>query len=69
MPSATTQTDSPKYTPSTINATRSNPDRSAASSSASAVSVIATNFRDTADFDVADAVAVTCSPTGSRPTG
>jgi hypothetical protein len=54
MPSATTQQDSPKCTPSTISATRSRPDRSAASSSASAVSVIATNFRDTADLLVAD---------------
>ena len=54
--------------PLIINATRSNPVRSAASSSASAVSVIATNLRETADLLVDRAVALTCSPTGSRPT-
>jgi len=50
---ATTQVCSPKCTPSTMNATRSSPDRSADISSASAVSVCATNRRDTADRDVA----------------
>jgi len=50
MPNATTHTCSPKCTPSIINATRSSPDRSAASSSASAVSVAATNRRLTADL-------------------
>ena len=62
-------TDSPKWTPSTISATRSSPVRSAVGSSVSAVSVIATYLRNTADFDVADAAAVTWAPTGSRPTG
>jgi hypothetical protein len=66
---ATTQQCSPTCTPSTISATGSSPVRSAASSAASAVSVAATNFRETADLLVADAVALTCSPTGSRPTG
>ncbi|VBA34994.1 hypothetical protein LAUMK35_05839 [Mycobacterium pseudokansasii] len=60
MPNATTQHDSAKCTPSTISATTSSPDRSLASSSASAVSVIATNFRDTADLLVAEAVSFTC---------
>jgi hypothetical protein len=55
--------------PSIINATRSSPDRSAASSSASAVSVIATNLRETADLLVAEDFPVICAPTGSRPTG
>jgi hypothetical protein len=54
--------------PSIISATRSSPDRSRDSSSASAVSVIATNFRETADLLVADAVSSTRSPTGSSPT-
>ncbi len=67
IPNATTQQCSPKCTPSTMNATRSSVDRSAASSAARAVSVAATNFRDTADLLVAVAVSVTCSPTGSRP--
>jgi hypothetical protein len=53
--------------PSTINATRSSPDRSADSSSASAVSVAATNRRVTAERDVDVAVSVTASPTGSSP--
>ena len=39
------------------------------SSSASAVSVIATNRRETADLLVAEDVSATCSPTGSSPTG
>ena len=69
MPSATTQHDSAKCTPSIINATRSSPDRSRDSSSASAVSVIATNLRETADLLVAEDVSATCSPTGSSPTG
>jgi len=52
MPMATTQRWSAKCTPSIISATRSRPDRSAASISASALSVAATNRRLTADFDV-----------------
>ena len=67
MPMATTQQVSAKCTPSTMSATRSSPDRSAASSSARAVSVAATNRRETADFDVERAVASTCAPTGSSP--
>ena len=47
---------SAKCARSTITATRSSPDRSAVSRSASAVSVIATNFRDTANLLVAEAV-------------
>jgi len=69
MPRATTQQDSAKCTPSIIRATRSSPDRSRDSSSASAVSVIATNLRETADLLVAEAVSATRSPTGSSPTG
>ena len=69
MPRATTQHDWAKCTPSTINATRSTPDRSAASRSARAVSVIFTNHRETADFDVAVAELLTAAPTGSRPVG
>ena len=68
IPRATTQHDSAKWTPSTMNATRSSPDRSAASRSARAVSVIFTNRRETADLEVAVAAFVTLSPTGSRPT-
>jgi len=67
MPSATTQQDSAKCTPSIIIATRSRPVRSALSSFARAVSVCATNFRDTADRLVAVATSLTCCPTGSRP--
>ena len=67
IPSATTQQDSAKCTPSTRNATKSSPDRSAPISSANAVSVAATNRRDTADLLVAVAVASTRSPTGSSP--
>ena len=63
------QHDSAKCTPSIINATTSSPDKSAASSSDNAVSVIATNLRETADLLVAEHVSVTCRPTGSRPTG
>ncbi len=40
-----------------------------ASRSASAVSVIATNRRETADLLVDVAVSSTASPTGSRPVG
>ncbi len=67
MPRATTQRWSAKCTPSTISATRSSFDRSAASMSASAVSVAATKRRLTADFDVDRAVDSTFVPTGSRP--
>ena len=67
IPRATTQRWSPKWTPSTINATRSRPERSRASSSPRAVSVAFTNRRDTADFDVERARAVTSAPTGSKP--
>ncbi len=59
---------SPKCTPSTITATRSRPVRSAAISSPSAVSVAATNSRDTADLLVAVADCSTPAPTGSSPT-
>lgn len=52
-----------------MNATRSSPDRSAVSSCASAVSVAATNRRDTADLLVLLASAAACSPTGSNPAG
>ena len=68
IPRATTQVCSPKCTPSTMNATRSSCDRSAASSSASAVWVWATNRRDTADLDVAVAACSVRAPTGSSPT-
>src|SRR6266496_2226668 len=54
MPSATTHVCSPKWTPSISRQTRSSPDRSAASSSASAVWVMATNRRDTADLSGLD---------------
>ena len=69
IPRATTQVCSPKCTPSTMNATRSRQDRSADSSSASAVSVWATNRRDTAEREVLVAVFSVRSPTGSSPTG
>src|SRR4051812_1623324 len=69
MPNATTHRWSAKWTPSIMIATRSSPDRSAASRSLSAVSVIATNFRDTADLLVDFASASTCAPTGSNATG
>ena len=69
IPRATTQQCSPKCTPSTINATRSTVDRSAASSWASAVSVAATNRRDTTEREVLVAVFSTRAPTGSSPTG
>ena len=69
IPKATTHRWSAKWTPSIMIATRSSPDRSAASRSLSAVSVIATNFRDTADLLVADAFSSTPWPTGSNATG
>ena len=69
IPSATTQMCSPKCTPSTMSATRSSEDRSAASSAASAVSVWATNRRDTAERDVDVAAFSVRAPTGSSPTG
>jgi hypothetical protein len=76
IPRATTQVCSPKCTPSTIKATRSSPDRSADSKAASAVSVCATNRRDTAERGtdvVTPAMLVAAvsvrTPTGSSPTG
>ena len=69
MPSATTQVCSPKCTPSTMNATRSRSSRRRVISSASAVSVAATNRRDTADLEVAAACASTACPAGSSPRG
>ena len=65
MPNATMQVCSPKCTPSTISATRSILDRSAASNSASAVSVAATNRRDTTDRDVEVAVGFQNSAMGA----
>jgi hypothetical protein len=62
------QHDSAKWTPSIINATKSSPDKFVSSSSARAVSVIATKRRETADLLVAEDVSVTCAPTGSSPT-
>ncbi len=67
IPSATTQTCSPKWTPSSINVTRSSSASGLASKSVSAVSVALTNRRLTADLLVADAARSTCSPTGSSP--
>jgi len=58
IPRATMQQDSAKCTPSIINATTSSPDTSTAKSSASAVSLIATNFRETADLLVAEALTI-----------
>src|SRR3954452_15360228 len=58
-----------KCTPSIMIATRSSPDRSAASRSASACSVLATNLRDTADLLVAEASSSTPWPTGSNAIG
>ena len=60
IPSATTHRCSPKCTPSIINATRSSSAKVAASSSASAVSVAATNRRLTADLLVERAACSTC---------
>jgi len=53
IPRARAQHDSATWTPSTITATRFSLDRSAASRSATAVSVIVTNLRETADLPVA----------------
>ncbi len=69
MPSATTQVCSAKWTPSIIRQTRSRSLRSAASSSARAVWVMATNRREIADLLVPVAAWVTWVPTGSSPTG
>ncbi len=69
IPSATTHRWSAKGTPSIITATRSNSDRSPASRSVRAVSVIATNLRETADLLVDLADAWMLSPTGSNATG
>ena len=44
-------------------------DRSALSSSANAVWVMATNRREIADFEVPAAAWATWAPTGSSPTG
>jgi hypothetical protein len=68
IPNATTQTCSPKWTPSTMKATRSKLDRSAPIRSARACSVALTNRREIADLLVEVASAAICSPTGSRPT-
>ena len=69
MPSATTHRWSAKWTPSIINATRSSSERSAASRSPNACSVIATNLRETADLLVDLDTFSTAPPTGSSPTG
>ena len=69
MPKATTQVCSPKWTPSISRQTRSRSLRSAASSSASAVWVMATNRREIADLEVPVAACSTWVPTGSSPTG
>src|SRR5674476_330383 len=61
IPSATTHRCSPKWTPSIINATRSSWPSGAASRSVRAVSVIATNLRETADLLVAEAARSTLS--------
>lgn len=67
IPSATTQQDWVKCTPSIIIASRFRVLKSALSSSASAVSVWATNYCDTADLLVAVATSLACCPTGARP--
>ena len=67
MPRATTQVCSPKCTPSTMKATRSRPSRRRFISSANAVSVAATNRRETADLLVEAACASTACPAGSSP--
>ena len=69
MPNATTHRCSAKYTPSIITATKSSVERSVPSRSANALSVIATNLRDTADLLVDLDVSSTAWPTGSRPAG
>jgi hypothetical protein len=53
--------------PSTINATKSTPDKSMTISSPNALSVGATKRRENADRLVDAAVAATCCPTGSGP--
>jgi hypothetical protein len=58
----------PKCTPSIRSATRSSPDRSTASNSARAVSVLATNRRDTAEREVLVAAVSVRAPTGPSPT-
>jgi hypothetical protein len=68
IPNATTQTWSAKCTPSTMKATRSSPDRSAAIRSVRAASVALTNRREMADLLVEVDSVVICSPTGSSPT-
>ena len=68
-PRATTHRWSAKCTPSIMIATRSSAVRCAASKSASAVSVNATNFRDTADLLVEVPAYSTWAPTGSNATG
>ena len=50
-------------------ATRSSDDRSLASRSPKAVSVMVTNLRDTADLLVEPAACSTLAPTGSNATG
>ena len=67
IPRATTQVCSATRMPSTSSATRSRPDRSAASSSARACSVAATNRRDTADLEVPELACSARLPTGSSP--
>jgi hypothetical protein len=67
IPRAATQVCSPKCTPSTVSATRPRVDRSAAISSARAVSVAATKRRDTAEREVAVAAFSVRAPTGSSP--
>lgn len=55
--------------PSIMNTTRSSPDRSAPSSSARAVSVIATKGWETVDVLVAQDFPATCSSSGVSLTG
>ena len=69
MPRATTQTSSAKCTPSTINATRSSPDRSADIRSVRAASVALTNRREIADLLVevsTDGDVIVVSPVRSK---
>jgi hypothetical protein len=65
MANVTTQQCSAKLTPSIIKATTSRSVRSRAMSSSSAFFVLATNRRDTDDFDVERAWCSTSAPTGS----
>ena len=67
IPRATTHRCWAKWTPSTMMATRSRPDRSTAISSARADSVAATKRRDTADLDTERVLALIVSPMGSSP--